>query len=375
MRIGIDATALPPNPVGAGNYIIQLVRTLAAMDTGHEFVIFAQQQGRELIGELASPHCHWVVVPDMSPALRLLWEQVQLPALVKNSKVDLLHSLHYTRPVVLPCKSVVTFHDMTFFLFPELHTRVKRLFFPLAIRYSARHADALITISESTRTDAMRILRITPERIFAAPLGISADFRPIDDPALLEQGRQAHHLPDKFILYVGLIEPRKNIPFLLKAYARLLKQANLPRLVLVGRQGWMYDQVTQLIEQLKLEGKVQFAGYISPQNLPIVYNLAQIFVYPSTYEGFGFPPLEAMACGIPVITTAISAMLDNVGDAGLLIPPQDELALSSALQTLLDDGSLRNQLSIAGRLRAAEFTWQRTAMETLKVYQQVGAQS
>ena len=137
----------------------------------------------------------------------------------------------------------------------------------------------------------------------------------------------------------------------------------------------MYDQVTQLIDQLKLVGKVQFAGYIPPQNLPIVYNLAQIFVYPSTYEGFGFPPMEAMACGIPVITTAISAMLDNVGDAGLLIPPKDELALSSAIQTLLDDGSLRAQLSKAGRLRAAEFTWQRTATETLKVYQQVGTKS
>ena len=375
MRIGIDATALPQHPVGAGNYIIQLVRTLAAMDTDHEFVIFAQQHGRKLIGELVSPHFHWVIVPDNSPALRLLWEQLRLPALVKNSKVDLFHSLHYTRPVILPCKSVVTFHDMTFFLFPELHTRVKRLFFPLAIRYSARHAEALITISESTRTDAMRILGIPPERIFTAPLGISADFHPIDDPALLEQGRKTYHLPDKFILYVGLIEPRKNIPLLLKAYAQLLKQGDPPRLVLVGRQGWMYDQVTQLIDQLRLEGKVQFTGYIPPQNLPIVYNLAQIFVYPSTYEGFGFPPMEAMACGIPVITTAISAMLDNVGNAGLLIPPQDELALSSAIQTLLDDGSLRAQLSNAGRLRAAEFTWQRTATETLKVYQQVGTKS
>ena len=205
MRIGIDATALPQHPVGAGNYIIQLVRTLAAMDTDHEFVIFAQQHGRKLIGELVSPHFHWVIVPDTNPALRLFWEQLRLPALVKNSKVDLLHSLHYTRPVILPCKSVVTFHDMTFFLFPELHTRVKRLFFPLAIRYSARHAEALITISESTRTDAMRILGIPPERIFTAPLGISADFHPIDDPALLEQGRQTYHLPDKFILYVGLI--------------------------------------------------------------------------------------------------------------------------------------------------------------------------
>ena len=375
MRIGIDATALPPNPVGAGNYIIQLVRTLANLDTGHEFVIFAQKHGRELIGELPSHHCHWVVVPDLNPAVRLVWEQLSLPALVARSKVDLLHSLHYTRPVALSCKSVVTFHDMTFFLYPELHTRSKRLFFPPAIRYSARHADALISISESTRNDAIRILGIPPERIFSVPLGISADFHPIEDRALLEQGRQTYHLPEVFILYVGLIEPRKNIPLLLKAYARLVDQDNPPPLVLAGRRGWMYDQVSRLIEQLKLGDKVQFTGYIPPQNLPIVYNLASLFVYPSTYEGFGFPPMEAMACGIPVITTAVSAMLDNVGNAGLLIPPQDELSLCGAMQTLLNDGQLREKYSKAGRLRAAEFTWKRTALETLNVYQHVGAKS
>jgi len=372
MRIGIDATALPPNPVGAGNYIIQLVRALAALETEHQFTIFAQQSGRELIGGLPE-HVHWVVVPNLRPAVRLLWEQVRLPALVKRSAVDLLHSPHYTRPAILPCASVVTFHDMTFFLFPELHTRAKRIFFPFAIRHSARHADALVAASENTRRDAMRILGIPANRIFTAPLGISEDFHPIDDQILLEEGRQRYQLPAKFILYVGLIEPRKNIPLLLKAYARLVSQGDPPPLVLVGRQGWMYEQVYQLVEQLELKDRVHFKGYIPTQNLPIVYNLAQLFVYPSTYEGFGFPPLEAMACGTPVITTAISAMLDNVGDAGLLIPPQDETALAHAIQTLLIDHSLRDHLSVAGRRRASEFTWKRTAMETLKVYQLVGA--
>lgn len=375
MRIGIDTTALPPNPVGAGNYIIQLIRSLVALETEHHFVIFVQQSGRSLIGELPPQRAQWVVVPDLSPAMRLIWEQVRLPILVKRAEVDLLHSLHYTRPAILPCKSVVTFHDMTFFLFPELHTRVKRLFFPQAIRYSARHSDALVAVSESTRNDAIRILRIPPERIFTTPLGISEDFHPIEDAALLEQGRQNYHLPEDFILYVGLIEPRKNVPLLLKAYARVSSQGNPPTLVLVGRLGWKYEQVFQLIDQLKLKDSVQFPGYISSQNLPIVYNLAQLFVYPSTYEGFGFPPLEAMACGTPVITTAISAMLDNVGNAGLLIPPQDEIALSQAIQTLLSNGSLRDHLSKAGRMRAAEFTWKRTALETLKVYQLVEAMS
>ena len=374
MRIGIDATALPPNPVGAGNYIIQLVRALADLETEHQFTIFAQQSGCQLIGDLAQD-VHWVVVPNLRPAVRLLWEQMRLPGLVKRSALDLLHSPHYTRPAVLPCGSVVTFHDMTFFLFPELHTRIKRIFFSLAIRQSARHADALVAVSENTRQDAIRILGISPNRIFTIPSGISEDFHPIKDQTILNDGRLRYQLPADFILYVGLIEPRKNLPMLLKAYARLVSQIDPPPLVLVGRLGWMYDQVFQLVEQLELTNRVHIKGYIPAQNLPIVYNLAKLFVYPSTYEGFGFPPLEAMACGTPVITTGISAMLENVGDAGLLIPPHNESALTNAIKTLLNDSALRDHLSIVGRQRAAEFTWERTAMETLKVYQHVGAKS
>jgi glycosyltransferase involved in cell wall biosynthesis len=373
MLIGIDATALPPDPVGAGVYIIQLIRSLAVLETGHKFVIFAQESGRELIHIPPKQNLDWVVAPDKSPARRLLWEQTILPQLVRRSGVDLLHSLHYTRPLILPCASVVTFHDMTFFLFPHLHTRSKRLFFPLAIRMSARLADALIAISESTRRDAIRLLGLSAQKIFTVPLGISEEFQPISDQALLQARRLAYNLPDEFILYVGLVEPRKNLPLLLKAYSRLINKENTPALVIVGRFGWMYDDVLRQIDELNLKGKVYFTGYVPAQDLPIVYNLARVFVYPSLYEGFGFPPLEAMACGTPVITSAVSAMLDHVGDAGVLVPPNNEDALVQAMHTVLSNPTLRQGLAEKGLAQVAQFTWQRTALETLKVYEHVGA--
>lgn len=375
MRIGIDATALPPQPVGAGNYIIQLVRALAALEAGQEFVVFAHQSGCELIGLPPQPGLEWVVLPDKNPASRLVWEQTLFPRLVRRSGVDLLHSLHYTRPLVLPCASVVTFHDMTFFLFPHLHTRSKRLFFPRAILYSARKADALVAISESTRQDAIRLLGIPPHKIFTTPLGVSPDYRPVSEASLLEEVRRRYRLPEKFILYVGLVEPRKNLPLLLKAYKSLTRQRQDYPLVIVGRFGWMYEQVIRQIDLLELKEKVHFAGYVPAQDLPIVYNLADVFVYPSLYEGFGLPPLEAMACGTPVITTAVSSMPEHVGEAGILVPAQDEQALSQAILAVLGDQALREQLAILGPRQAARFTWKRTAQETLRVYQQLSTRS
>jgi glycosyltransferase involved in cell wall biosynthesis len=268
---------------------------------------------------------------------------------------------------------VVTFHDLTFFFFPQLHTRAKRLFFPLAMRLSARRANALLADSESTRRDAMRVLKISPERIFTAPLGISERYRPVDDPQALEQVRQRYRLPERFILFVGLVEPRKNLPLLIQAYAGLCQGGSCPPLVIVGRFGWMYEEVLRQVDALGLKDRVQFTGYIPSDDLPMVYNLATVFVYPSLYEGFGFPPLEAMACGVPVVTTGISSMLDNIGDAGLLTAPGDAAALHSAMRRLLDDPGLRQEYSQRGRRRAAEFTWKRTAQETLKAYQYAAA--
>jgi len=369
VRIGIDATPLPAQPVGAGVYIIQLIRALAAELGAHHFIVFAQRSRRPLIDTPQLTGVEWIETPDLSPARRLVWEQVALPRLARRAGVDVLHSLHYTRPYFLPCASVVTFHDMTFFLYPKLHTRSKRVFFPWIMRVSARKAQAIIAVSENTRRDAMRLLKITPEKIFTVQNGIGAEFRPIDDAALLETCQKKYNLRQPFILYVGTVEPRKNLPLLLRAFARLAAQRADISLVIVGRLGWMYEEVFQLIEALGLSERVQFTGYVPAEDLPMVYNLAQIFVYPSLYEGFGFPPLEAMACGAPVITTASSAMQDQVGDAAILTPPGDEQALYEAMDRLVHDPELRRTLSARGRGQVAQFTWQTTAQNTLQVYQ------
>jgi glycosyltransferase involved in cell wall biosynthesis len=371
MRIGIDATALPPQPVGAGNYIIQLIRALASLKVNDEFVIFAQQRGQALISLPENDSFEWTILEDRNPVSRLIWEQTLFPQLIKRSGVDLLHSMHYTRPVRLPCASVVTFHDMTFFLYPELHTRAKRLFFPLAIRASARQADALTAVSESTRQDAIRILGISPEKIAATQLGVDPAFRPINDAGFKRVIAEKYDLPERFILYVGLLEPRKNLPMLIRAYKRLIDGGENFKLVLVGRYGWRYEELLRQINNLDLEGMVHFTGYVSQEDLPLVYNLSSLFVYPTLYEGFGLPALEAMACGVPVITTDVSSLPEIVGEAGILVPVNNVEALYGAMIAVLGDEDLRRKMINKGIQRAAKFTWEQTAKLTFQVYQQV----
>jgi glycosyltransferase involved in cell wall biosynthesis len=370
---GLDATPLPPQPVGAGRYIINLLRALHHLAPPAQLVVIAQRRGRRLI-EAAGPlsNIRWVEIPDLSIPLRLLWEQVGLPLLACRLRLDLLHSLHYTRPLWLPCASVVTLHDMTFFLLPELHTRLRRWFFPPMVRYSARAAQALLAVSESTRQDALRLLQIPPARIHTTPLGVDPAYHPGYPLAQRQAVRQKYLLPERFLLYVGTVEPRKNLVGLLQAYARLVSQAGSPPpLVIVGRLGWMVSAVFTEVETLGLKEKVQFTGYVAAEDLPVVFNLAELFVYPSFYEGFGLPPLEGLACGVPVITTAVSSMPEYIGQAGLLVPPGDIPALADAMQRLLADPELRRRLAQAGPPQAAAFTWERTARLTLDVYRQV----
>jgi glycosyltransferase involved in cell wall biosynthesis len=393
MKIGIDATALPPKPGGAGNYIIQLIRALVALKSGNEFTVFVQGRGQKQIHLPAGHGLKWYTLPDKPPALRLIWEQLIFPSHVRKSGIELLHSTHYTRPFSLSCKSVVTVHDMTFFLYPQLHTLPKRLYFPKAIRMSARRADGLIASSESTRQDALKILKIPAEKITTVHLGVGEDFHVVSetshrqDLGLLELVRERYKLPPRFFLYVGTVEPRKNLPLLIRSYARLRQEnpesgRNLPSgsilpsmpLVVVGQLGWNYDEVFRQVEELQLKEQILFTGYVPSTDLPIIYNLAEIFLYPSLYEGFGLPPLEALACGTPVITTAVSSMPEHVGEAGMLIPPGDEIALVEAMRKLSSEPDLRQHLAELGPQQAAKFTWKRTAQETLEVYQAVCGQ-
>jgi glycosyltransferase involved in cell wall biosynthesis len=368
MRIGVDATALPAQPVGAGYYILHLVRAFSQTDYGFEVIVFCHRQGLNLLGLAKSTHMKFIEVPDYTPAQRLLWEQTLFPACIRRAGVDLLHSLHYTKPLFSPTRSVVTFHDMTFFLYPGLHTRLKRLFFPAAIRASAKQADALIAVSESTRRDSIRILNISPEKITTTVLGVEPIFRPITDERLLQAIREKYKLPQRFLLYVGLVEPRKNLPLLIRAFKRLLDGGLEHSLVIVGRLGWGYEGVFRLIEECNLKDRVTFTGYIDRQELPFIYNSAEVFVYPTLYEGFGLPVLEAMACGTPVVTTDIASLPEIVGEAGLLTPVSDEVNLGKNIMNILENPELRQRLSMAGCERAAGFTWERTARETAQVY-------
>jgi len=305
------------------------------------------------------------------PALRLIWEQVALPTIVRRAEIDLLHSPHYTMPLSHPVPSVVTFHDMTFYLRPEMHTSVKRAFFPWMMKHSSKRADRIVTDSENTRRDLIRILGVAAEKVVTIHLGYLPIFRPIEDDGELEAIREKYALPEKFVLYVGAVEPRKNLPLLLKAFEKLAQRENSLHLVIAGGLGWLYEDVLTLIESMESRDRVIRVGHVPYTDLPAFYNLANVFVYPSVYEGFGLPPLESMACGTPVITSNISSMPEFVGEAGILIPPNDEGALLMALQLILRDDALHQKLSEEAPKQAAHFTWKHTAEKTLQVYNRV----
>jgi glycosyltransferase involved in cell wall biosynthesis len=369
MRIGIDATALPPRLFGAGNYIVNLIRTLPQIDPANEYLVFVKPEQAALLGERA----HLQIVPVSLPTRlsRIAWEQTRLPALARRYRLDLLHSPHYTMPYLLPCASVVTFHDMTFFLYPQVHKTYKRLFFKSTIRLSAKRAKAIIADSESTRQDILGILKLAPEKVTAVPLGVSDVYQPVRSPDALEGVRSRYRLPPKIILCVSELQARKNLPTLIRAYGRLVQQGLTHSLVIAGRKGWLYEELFQAVQALNLSDRVIFTGYVTEQDLPLLYNSADVFVYPSLYEGFGLPVLEAMACGIPVVTSNVSSMPEITGDAGLLVDPYDVDAMADAIRRAVVDREFHAELECKGLERAKMFSWDRTAKETSAVYERI----
>lgn len=373
MRIAIDATAIPAQRVGAGNYIMNLGRSLIQIDQQNTYVIFAQARDAALWGAI-HPNAQTVSLTWRSRLQRILWEQVLLPSHVRSLGIDLLHSPHYTLPVATPSASVVTFHDMTFFLYPHMHQQYKRLFFRTMIRVASQRANAIIADSESSRQDILSLLHVKPTKVFTVPLGVSPDYHLFDDHRALENIQRKYELPEHFLLYVGVLEPRKNLTALVRAFKLLLDQGMPHSLVIVGRKGWMYDQLFRIIKDLDLVGRVVFTGYVPEAELPAFYNAAEVFIYPSVYEGFGLPVLEAMACGTPVVTSRISSMPEIVGEAGILVDPYRIDELADAVNRILKDQELRRNLAGHGIERAKAFTWERTARETLSVYQTVCAE-
>jgi glycosyltransferase involved in cell wall biosynthesis len=277
----------------------------------------------------------------------------------------------FVAPVVSPCPTVVTVFDLSYLLFPNAFKAMNRLYLRWLVGLSARRARQVIVISESTRQDVIARLHVPAERVRTIPCGVDSSFRPLP-AADVDAFRREKGLPQRFILFIGTIEPRKNVGRLAEAFADLVMSA--PRetadlhLVIAGGIGWMFDAILARIQDLPMRDRIHLPGYVPEEEKPLWYNAATCFCYPSLYEGFGLPPLEAMACGVPVIASDVSSLPEVVGDAGIMVPPTDTDALTDALHRVLFDAALRAELAQRGLARASRFSWAEAARQTVATY-------
>ena len=373
MRIGLNAHLLSFSRsyrgAGISWYIHNLLLHLPQADQDNEYIAFLSERG----ADFPSLKLRLSRLPTIRPPLRILWEQFIQPIELAKESIDILHSLAFVQPVICPCPAVITIYDLSFLLFPEAFKSLNRTYLSLFTPYSARRADRVIAISASTKEDIVRHLGVDPGRIDVVYPGVDEAFRPIADRGRLAAFREKHGLPERLILFVGTIEPRKNVERLVRAYARLRKEGNLPhKLVIGGAEGWLYTEVFATVEEMGLGDDVILPGYIPRDELLLWYNAADVFVYPSLYEGFGLPPLEAMACGTPVIASNASSLPEVVGEAGLLVDPYDVEGMAEAMFKVLTDEELREGMRRKGLERAKGFSWLKMARETVKVYGHIG---
>ncbi|GAB4114340.1 MAG: glycosyltransferase family 1 protein [Candidatus Caldatribacteriota bacterium] len=373
MRIAIDLTLLPTQLVGVGSYAKNLIDSLAKYDKKNKYFIFIKHEHSNIF-EINQNNVNIIYQKNIlrNKILRVLWEQFILPLYIKRLNINLLHSIHYTVPLFARCKTIVTFHDMTFFIYPEKHIFLKRIFFRLFIRISSWKANRLIAVSESTKKDIIKFLGAS-NKIDVVYETVDSKYHPFKNESMTSMIRKKYSILNKFILYVGTLEPRKNIIRLIQAYHNLLtKKLINHQLVIVGKKGWHYQEIFNMVNKLGLNKgrqKMIFTGYVPEEELPFLYNAADVFIYPSLYEGFGIPPLEALACGVPVISSNVSSLPEVVGDAGILIDPYNVQEISQAMFEILKNHKKKEQFRIKGLKRAEKFSNKNMAEGTIKVYE------
>ena len=376
---------------GIHTYIAHLLQHLPEADPAFRYTVYTNAQP-EIDARCARVRSsRW---PTARPAIRIAWEQLAQPVALWRDRPDLLHAAAFVSPLMSRRPTVITVYDLSFALFPEYFRGPNQAYLRTFTRLSLKRARRVIAISDHTRRDVGRLYGVPLDRIDVAYPGVAAHFRPMPHDEV-DAFRRKHNLPGRFFLYLGTLEPRKNISRLIDAFAQItdrgigveasagLRRQARPRpdsvdaghtvdrepyLVLVGGKGWLYDELFAKVKSLGLEERVRFAGFAPNEDLPLWYSAATAFVYPSTYEGFGIPPLEAMACGTPVIASNASSLPEAVGDAAVTIEPEDVSGLAQAMQRVWDDEALRVKLSQHGIARAGRFTWDATARATVESY-------
>src|SRR5712691_9115155 len=378
MRIGLDGFPLLTPRTGVGHYTFELARSLALLSPSDDFELVAPGPFPGAIIEDLRRNCPdnlRLVTVEGNSIRRRRWWAVCLPLYLRKASLDLFHGTNYEVPLWNKRRSVLTIHDLSVLLHADKHEQhlVRRARRRLSVM--ARCASMIITPTESVKREVSERLKVDPEKIVVTPEAPRRDFQRMALEKAAET-KQRLGIEDEFILFVGTVEPRKNLLTLVRAFDQILRQTSRrPQLVVVGAEGWLMDELFAFIKESAFGDRLRLTGYLDDDHLRALYSSCTVFVYPSIYEGFGLPPLEAMACGAPVFASNIATFQETLGSAAQLVEPNDVEALAASIVEVLDDEDLRRELSRRGLEQAAKFSWERTAQLTLEVYREVLGES
>ncbi len=364
MRIGIDARKL--HDFGIGTYIRNLLRQLARLDHDSQFVVLSRPEDREALDALG---VNFRAIAETASNYSVA-EQLKVPLALQREAVSLFHAPHYVLPPLVRCRSVVTIHDCIHLMFPQyLPNRIALAYARTAISLAARRATRIITVSESSKRDILRYVDVPPEKIDVIYNAYDERFgiEPREEDVV--RVRERYQLHDEFVLYAGNVKPHKNLERLVSAFD-IVRRRGLDhlKLVIIGDEMSKYTALRRAVHKHQLHKYVRFLGYLPEETLAVMYRLAGVFVFPSLYEGFGLPPLEAMASGTPVVTSNVSSLPEVAGDAAVLVDPYDPEAIADGMYRVLTDERLRSDLRRRGVARAREFSWETSVRRVREIY-------
>ncbi len=367
MRIAIDARKL--RDFGIGTYIRNILIELSRRDQATEYVVLCRPDDLES-GEVLGRNFR--MVPETAPTYSVA-EQFRIPLALARERVQLVHEPHYVLPPAIRCRSVVTIHDCIHLMFPQyLPSRLAFAYAKASMWSATRTADRVLTVSEASKRDILRFFDIPPERVEVIYNAIDERFLGAADPTRMDLTRQRYQLDHPFVLYVGNIKPHKNVERLVEAFA--LARRHAPddlKLIIIGDELSKYPVLRQSVHRHKLDKHVRFLGFQPQETLAAFYRLARAFVFPSLYEGFGLPPLEAMACGTPVVTSNVSSLPEVAGGAALLVDPYDAEAIAGGIVSAVTDEAVRHDLIAKGLARAHDFSWKQSVAKIHEIYMEV----
>jgi glycosyltransferase involved in cell wall biosynthesis len=371
MRVAIDARKL--HDFGIGTYTRNLLRHLARIDGDSEYVLLCQQSDLE-VGSQLGPNFRTVLEPSPSYSIR---EQFHVPWVLYRERPDVFHAPHYVLPPAAQCRSVVTIHDCIHLMFPQyLRHRAAYAYARLSMWMAVRRSHRILTVSEASKRDIIHFFNVPPEKIVVVYNAIDERFRRAPAEEDVARVRERYQLAQGFVLYVGNIKPHKNLVRLIEAYDMLRHRGfDDLKLLIIGDEISKLPALRRAVHKHKLHKHVRFLGYLPDETLAVLYRLAELFVFPSLYEGFGLPPLEAMACGTPVVTSNVSSLPEVTGDAAVLVDPYEVESIAEGMERVLTNPALSAELRTKGMARAREFSWERSVARTRELYQEVGGRS